>query len=55
MTIWNTIKELIFGPPLKQQFEELLEKPEEEVKAPVNSQITDAVTQAKPKRTKKKK
>lgn len=42
---------MIFGAPLKDQFEELLEK--EEAKT-VEPQITDAVTVAKPKKVAKK-
>lgn len=66
MSFWKTIKELIFGAPLKDQFEKMVTEEAkplelvEEVKAvtpePVADQITDAVTQeapvapAKPKR-----
>lgn len=63
MTFWKTIKELIFGAPLKDQFEKMVTeevKPAEVVEVvatplelTVTDQITDAVTQeapAKPKR-----
>lgn len=31
MSLWKTLKELIFGAPLKEQFEQLLEKEEAKV------------------------
>lgn len=44
MSFWKTLKELIFGAPLKQQFEELLEK--EEVKETI-ADVKEEVVEAK--------
>lgn len=55
MSFWKTLKELLFGPPLKEQFEQIMAEAEAKEAFPVavDDQITDSVTQeapAKPKR-----
>lgn len=48
MSLWKTLKELLFGAPLKQQFEELLEK--EEVKEAAVEVAKKKTTRAKKKK-----
>lgn len=60
MSIWKSLKEMLFGAPLKNQFEQMMVEEAAKAQAPaaVNDQITDAVTQAapaKPKRARKPK
>lgn len=57
MNIWNTIKELVFGPPLKKQFEELLEKQDEVVEPveEVKEEPAEEVVPVKKKTTRTKK
>lgn len=47
MSLWKTLKELIFGAPLKEQFEQLLEQEE--------AKVTPAPKKAKAASPKKKK
>lgn len=62
MSFWKTLKEIIFGAPLKQQFEELLQKEEvKETIAEIKEEIIEAkeevieVVKKKTTRNKKKK
>ena len=62
MSFWKSLKELVFGAPLKQQFEELLQKEEvKETIAEIKEEIVEAkeeiveVVKKKTTRAKKKK
>jgi hypothetical protein len=53
---FKTVKEVFFGAPIIEQYKEIVAQDPEGKKTEINSQITDAVTQAAPvkvKRTKK--